>query len=281
MTRTDTHLSAILVYSPIAALAASLSVFSACGCATALAQPAGDMTSICNGRARATLDDSIRACSLLINWQKNATVRLAILYAIRGDQRYGNADFTAAILDYDAAIRLSAANPHALAMRGLAKWQLGDGDGGKADIAAAMRIDPATAIALVTHAQPAGSAAAASTSSATPTIWNFKGSQVELRADGANRRFYYETPRPELTIAGITAGTLVFEGRKQGNQYAGKAFVFSKKCGARSYDVSGPVDENPPKVTITLLGQRPLVDASCQPTGNFQSDVLTFSYPAQ
>jgi hypothetical protein len=78
----------------------------------------------------------------------------------------------------------------------------------------------------------------------------------------------------------ITAGTLLFEGRQNGDQYTGRVFVFSRKCGARSFDASGPVNEGPAGKAITLSGKRPLVDANCHPTGEFQNDVLVFSYAA-
>lgn len=48
-------------------------------------------------------------------------------------------------------------------MRGLAKWQLGDGEAGKADIGAAMHIDPVIAVALVGRAQPERTAGATKT----------------------------------------------------------------------------------------------------------------------
>jgi len=203
-----------------------------------------------------------------------------LAYRDRGDLLYSKADYTGAIRDYDAAIGLAARDARALTMRGLAKWQRGDGDGGKADIAAAMRIDVVTAVALVDRARPSGTAAAASPTATVPALWDFKGSKVALKAEGADRRFYYETPRPELAVLGITAGTPLFEGRKDGDRYAGKAFIFSRKCGARSYDVSGPVDESPTTATITLSGRRPQVDANCRPTGAFQNDLLVFWKPA-
>jgi tetratricopeptide (TPR) repeat protein len=203
-----------------------------------------------------------------------------LAYRSRGDLLYGKGDYSAAIRDYDAAIRLAASDAHALTMRGLAKWQLGDGDGGKADIAAAMRLDAGTAVALVGRAQPAAIAATTPPGD-RPTIWNFKGSQIALKAEGAERRFYYDTPRPELVVSGITSGTLLFEGRQDGNQLVGKAFVFSRKCGARSYDVSGPVDERASAATITLSGKRIQIGTDCLPTGGFQNDVLVFSRPAR
>ena len=194
----------------------------------AIAQPA-DTARICTGRAQASLDDRIRACSLLIDAQKGDSERLAILhtsrgaawrakgdpdraladqeeairllpgsallyfnravtwlakndadhaisdfseaiqlapdfslaYRNRGDLLYGKGDFTSAIGEYNAAIRLNPKDARALAMRGLAKWQLGDGDGGKVDIAGAMRVDVVTTVALVSRARPANTAAPA------------------------------------------------------------------------------------------------------------------------
>lgn len=347
MMHTDDRLAVTLLRFPAGVLAASLALFAAFSQPAAVAQ-AADMTSICTGRAPASLDDKIGACSSLIGQQNGDSERLAVLhtsrgaawrqkgdldraladhdeairlqpgsallyynraitwqskddadraiadfgeairrapgfvlaYRNRGDLRYGKADYTGAIGDYDAAIRVAPGDPRVLTMRGLAKWQIGDGDGGKADIAAAMRIDAGTAVALVGRVRPAGTTAAAS--AGAPAIWDFKGSQLALKAeDGADRRFYYDTPRPELVISGITAGTLLFEGRQDGNQYTGKAFVFSRKCGARSFEVSGPVDESPSGKAITLSGKRPQVDANCRPTGGFQNDVLVFSYPAR
>lgn len=86
----------------------------------------------------------------------------ALAYRSRGDLLYGKRDFTGAINEYSSVIRLNAKDPRALAMRGLAKWQLGDEGGGKVDIAAAMRIDVATTVALVSRARPVSSPASSS-----------------------------------------------------------------------------------------------------------------------
>jgi hypothetical protein len=49
----------------------------------AVAQQA-DATSICTGRAQASLDDRISACSKMIATQKADDERLAVLYTSRG-----------------------------------------------------------------------------------------------------------------------------------------------------------------------------------------------------
>lgn len=345
MNSAPANVPTIMFRSLASVLALSLAPFVACQ-QVAVGQSA-DLASICTGRAQASFDEKIRACSFLIDARNGDSDQLAVLYTSRGaawrqkgdldravadhdeairlqpgsallyfnraitwqskdaaapaiadygeaikrapgfvlayrnrgDLLYGKGDYTGAMRDYDAVIRLTASDSRALTMRGLAKWQLGDGDGGKADIAAAMRIDLATTVALVGQARPLGTPPASS--SAGPPIWDFKGSLVALKAEGADRRFYYEIPRPELKVSGIAAGTLLFEGRQEGNQYAGKVFVFSRKCGVRSYDVIGSLDDSSSKVTITLSGKRPLIDANCRPTGSYQNDVLVFSYPAR
>jgi Flp pilus assembly protein TadD len=345
--RRHSRASAAKLHVSLAALVAALVLVVTCRQEAAVAQPAD--TAVCTARAQASLDDRIRACSLLIAAPSSDSERLAVLhtsrgaawrakgdldraladqdeairlrpgsallyfnravtwlakndadraianlaeaiqlapgfalaYRNRGDLLYGKGDFTSAISEYSAVIRLNPNDARSLTMRGLAKWQLGDGDGGKVDIAAAMRIDVATTVALISQARPVGTGAAAAPSAVAPTIWDFKGSRVALKAEGIDRRFYYDTPRPELWISGIAAGTLLFEGREDGKQYTGKMFAFSHKCGTRSYDVNGPVADSPLEAKITLSGQRPQLDANCRPTGNFQSDVLVFSYPAR
>jgi tetratricopeptide (TPR) repeat protein len=221
-------------------LALLLALSSALPLQGAFAQPA-DLAVICTGRAQATADEKIRACSSLIDapdgdserravlytsrgaaWRQKGdfdhaladqdeAIRLqpdsallyfnraitwrskedanrtiadfgeairrapgfALAYRSRGDQLYAKADYTGAIRDYDTAISLTARDPRALTMRGLAKWQLGDGNAGKADIAAAMRIDVVIAVALVGQAQPERTAGAAKTAdcSLAETHW--------------------------------------------------------------------------------------------------------------
>src|ERR1700748_210437 len=198
-------LSEIALSAP-AGVVAALALLMTCGPHNAVAQPA-HLAGTCTGRARASLDDKISACSSLIAQPNSDSERLAVLhtsrgaawrqkgdldraladhdeairlqpgsallyfnraitwqskddadraiadfgeaiqrapafvlaYRSRGDLHYGKADYPGAVNDYDAVIRLSPRDARALTMRGLAKWQLGDGDGGKADIAAAMR----------------------------------------------------------------------------------------------------------------------------------------------
>jgi tetratricopeptide (TPR) repeat protein len=226
--RPHSRLPASKIRASIATVALSLALLITCRYGVAAPRPA-DTAGICTARAQASLDDRIRACSLLIAAQRSDNERLALLYTSRGsawrakgdldraladhreairlqpdsailyfnravtwmskndadraiadlaeaiqlapnfalayrnrgDLLYGKGDFTGAIGEYNAAIGLNAKDARALAMRGLAKWELGDGDGGKVDLAAAMRIDVATTVALIGRARPPSAAAAA------------------------------------------------------------------------------------------------------------------------
>ena len=77
--------------------------------------------------------------------------------------------------------------------------------------------------------------------------------------------------------AGVSPGTLLFNGWKDGNGYSGTARVFSKHCpGAPlEYQVSGPVAPN--QLGVTLYGTRPKTQ-QCQPTGQMTTDTLVFTY---
>jgi hypothetical protein len=101
--------------------------------------------------------------------------------------------------------------------------------------------------------------------------WDHNGSVVQLYADGPNRQFIYLNPRRELPVS---AGTLLFKGKRVGSSYSGIAYVFSSLCGARSYPVSGPV--SPDDRTVTLYGRAPVIDGSCK-VNSFRSDALVFS----
>jgi len=100
--------------------------------------------------------------------------------------------------------------------------------------------------------------------------WDHNGSTVALEASGSTRRFVYHSPRPGIPV---DAGTLLFEGRKIGNRYTGKAFTFSKQCGALAFPVEGPVSQD--QRSVTLRGQAPRRDANCSVAGR-RDEVLVF-----
>ena len=105
--------------------------------------------------------------------------------------------------------------------------------------------------------------------------WDHNGSIMHLAANGADRRFAYATPRSGLEAAGIKSGTPVFIGKKVGMTYNGVAYIYSARCGATAYNVSGPVSED--QRAVTLYGSVPVRDAKCRVIGA-RSDTLIFTF---
>ncbi len=117
-------------------------------------------------------------------------------------------------------------------------------------------------------------------SASADSCWNHNGSLMRLQASGNQRWFYYERPKAQQRNAGVMRGTLLFNGRKDGNWYSGTARVFSKYCPGSplEYFVEGPVRADQLKVTVT--GTREVYNR-CQPTGRFTTDTLVFTYVRQ
>jgi hypothetical protein len=105
--------------------------------------------------------------------------------------------------------------------------------------------------------------------------WDHNGSQMDLIANGPERKFVYRNPRAGLREEGVAKGTVLFLGKKIGDEYSGTAYFFSKSCGKRSFPVSGPVAAD--QRSVTVRGTRPVLNGSCQLEGA-RDDVLVFSY---
>ena len=118
------------------------------------------------------------------------------------------------------------------------------------------------------------------TDAAADSCWNHNGSVMRLVASGNQRWFYYENPRQAMRNEGVTPGTLLFNGWKNGNSYSGTARLFSRHCpGAPlEYQVNGPV--RPDQLQVTVYGTRPVM-SRCQPTGQYKTDTLVFTYMYQ
>jgi hypothetical protein len=108
----------------------------------------------------------------------------------------------------------------------------------------------------------------------TRTVWSHNGSQLHLSANGQRREFRYQTPKAELLEAGVQPGTLLFQGSRVGNAYAGTAYVFPQPCGALPYSVSGSISTD--ERTITLYGSAPsAIYTDCEVAAH-RDDVLVF-----
>ncbi|WP_305968846.1 MULTISPECIES: hypothetical protein [unclassified Mameliella] len=113
------------------------------------------------------------------------------------------------------------------------------------------------------------------------SCWDHNGSIMRLTDQGNNRWFWYETtPHSWQYPAGVTPGTLLFNGWKNGEWYSGTARRFSKYCPSTplEYHVEGPVLQNPLRVQVTGQYQ---VQRNCQPTGEWRTDTLVFTYRYQ
>ena len=96
-----------------------------------------------------------------------------------------------------------------------------------------------------------------------------------LVVNGDRREFYYSQPRPGMVAEGVTPGTLLFSGSVAGSTYQGTAYLFSARCGPRSYPVSGTVQETGGRVV--MLGTATNVNSHCQ-LKSLKNDVLIFEY---
>ena len=110
----------------------------------------------------------------------------------------------------------------------------------------------------------------------TGAVWLHNGSTMRLEANGAERRFVYDTPRPGMIAAGVKRGDVLFEGRRDGNVYAGSAAIFSRRCGRLTFPVRGSVASD--QRSVTLEGQAPQVADDCSVRGH-RADSLTFELP--
>jgi tetratricopeptide (TPR) repeat protein len=106
------------------------------------------------------------------------------------------------------------------------------------------------------------------------SFWDHNGSLMHLVVNGRSRRFYYENPRPAMKAEGVSQGTLLFDGKREGTRFVGKAVIFG--C-ARSFEyrVSGPISKD--EHTVTLFGKAPRLDENCNRIGE-RDDELIFTY---
>mgnify|MGYP001194461687 CR=1 FL=1 len=106
----------------------------------------------------------------------------------------------------------------------------------------------------------------------TPGNWSHNNSVMRLDADGARRSFYYMNPRPGLRALGVSGGTLLFEGARDGYTYRGTARYFTRTCGVQQFPVSGTVSADESRIELTGVSQR--LDAACNPSGTRQERLV-------
>lgn len=97
--------------------------------------------------------------------------------------------------------------------------------------------------------------------------WDHNNSVMKLVENGKKRRFIYEQPRKALKAAGVSTGTILFDGEeKQDGRLSGYAKLFRKGCDPIDYFVEGSYDRN--KGQVVLQGQAPIYSGKgCKITG--------------
>jgi hypothetical protein len=122
--------------------------------------------------------------------------------------------------------------------------------------------------------------AAFSGPAAADSCWTHNGSLMRLGANGAQRAFAYEVPRPALVRLGVARGLTAFYGETDGRFYRGEAKLFSAECpGAQyGYRVEGPISAD--QTRIVLSGERPVL-RGCAPSGETKRERLVFVYARQ
>ncbi len=108
------------------------------------------------------------------------------------------------------------------------------------------------------------------------SYWTHNGSLVYMTADGDNREFHYEDPRESIRAVGAAPGALLFKGQRNGANYAGTAYVFTKRCGPIPYYVRGGVSHDQRRVT--LKGEAPAqIREDCK-VAVYKDDTLVFDF---
>lgn len=97
--------------------------------------------------------------------------------------------------------------------------------------------------------------------------WDHNNSIMKFVENGKKRRFIYEKPRKTLKVAGVSTGTILFDGEeKQDGRLSGYAKLFRKGCEPIDYFVEGTYDKA--KGKIVLQGQAPIYSGKgCKITG--------------
>ncbi len=106
------------------------------------------------------------------------------------------------------------------------------------------------------------------------SLWYYYGSTLVLTTDGMQRKFYYETPEPELVAMGVKRGTLFFVGQQKGRAYRGSAIAFSRRCGAFPYAVRGETSQD--NQTIVMRGKAPNLDGTCRLKSTWEATLTLF-----
>ncbi len=101
--------------------------------------------------------------------------------------------------------------------------------------------------------------------------WTHNDSRMSVVNDGKQLTIAYDAPRDGLANLGIKPGTPLFKGTRDGDKVSGEATTFTRKCGTRTYPVSGTLSGG----RVELSGDKPLLGGDCNVTGT-RREVMVF-----
>ena len=111
---------------------------------------------------------------------------------------------------------------------------------------------------------------------AADSIWDHNGSEMLWSADGNDRTISYLVPRSGLSVE---PGTVLFEGRRNGNHLEGTARIFRQNCPPAEYQVAGVISD---ETHVVLQGAAPVrASSGCAVTGyslTSSNATLEFTY---
>jgi len=90
--------------------------------------------------------------------------------------------------------------------------------------------------------------------------WSHDGSGIRIVAQGRKRQLVYVSPRAALREAGVRSGDMLFEGRREGDRYIGKAYSYSRRCGSVAYQVRGRIRNG--ERLVVVRGRKPVRDCA-------------------
>jgi hypothetical protein len=107
------------------------------------------------------------------------------------------------------------------------------------------------------------------------SVWIHSGSTVYLVTSPANgRKFLYEIPKPAIQD-GPKDGSLLFDGKRQGQEYVGTAYAYWGNCKTEQYSVRGRISSDEKK--IVLRGRAPQKNSNCDALG-FKAEELVVDH---
>lgn len=107
------------------------------------------------------------------------------------------------------------------------------------------------------------------------TLWDHNNSVMRIRTTGNRIEIFYQAPRQGMIDEGVTSGTLLFSGQRNGGKLSGTAYVFDRRCGKLPYQDEGEIlGDN----RIILNGRRvpTQLTSDCRVAG-YRSDASIFS----